>query len=377
MSRLRNGALRQPGWMVARLLDWFAHYGRDLPWRRSSDPYAIWISEVMLQQTQVNTVIPYWTRWMKALPDVRSLAEASESQILKLWEGLGYYRRARNLQTAARILLRDYQGSFPTEFESILALPGIGRYTAGAIGSIAFNQAVPIVDGNVARVLARVHAIPGDPRKPPAVERFWKLAADLVEIASASGGRRPCSSFNQALMELGATVCLPQNPLCSSCPIEAACRARDLGKVDAFPGKVARPELMCRHFMVIVACDGSRRFCIRQRAATDVNGGLWEFPNLEVTSADFDAQAVKGELFGRSRGRLSPLTVIHHGITRYRITEHVFRFDLEGRTQAGCPAGIWRTAEEMESIPFPSAHRRIRDWILATPVPSMRGAASR
>ncbi|MEI6568717.1 MAG: hypothetical protein WCR20_18690, partial [Verrucomicrobiota bacterium] len=169
--------------IVAGLLEWYSKNARDLPWRRTRDPYAVWVSEIMLQQTQVKTVIPYWERWMHSLPDVRSLAAADLELLHKLWEGLGYYTRVRNMQRAALEIVQNHGGVFPRDFEQILALPGIGPYTAGAIGSIAFNQPRPILDGNVARVIARVFAMPGDPRMKPHREKFWRIAGDLVQCA--------------------------------------------------------------------------------------------------------------------------------------------------------------------------------------------------
>ncbi|HAV62375.1 MAG TPA: hypothetical protein DCY13_08435, partial [Verrucomicrobiales bacterium] len=218
--------------LVRALLKWFPAHARDLPWRRTLDPYAIWVSEIMLQQTQVKTVIPYFERWMKALPDVEALAACPSDQLHKLWEGLGYYTRVRNMQKAAREIVEQHEGNFPTAHPDILALPGIGRYTAGAIASIAFDQPQPIVDGNVIRVLARLFAIGGDPKEKTTSERFWSQATELVELARTSkrkGGipvapdalrfSGGCSLLNQALMELGATICTPANPACDRCPV--------------------------------------------------------------------------------------------------------------------------------------------------------------
>src|SRR5256886_12318336 len=192
--------------VVRALLKWFGQHARDLPWRRTLDPYAIWVSEVMLQQTQVKTVIPYWERWMAQLPNVTALAKTKPELVLKLWEGLGYYSRARNLQKAAQIIVRDYGGKFPENFHHTIELPGIGRYTAGAICSIAFNQPTPILDGNVIRVLTRLFGITGDPRDKLTGAQLWRLAAELVSVAArtSSNGGPKGSHFNQALMGLGA-----------------------------------------------------------------------------------------------------------------------------------------------------------------------------
>ena len=204
---------------IAKLLvRWFRENARDLPWRRTLDPYAIWVSEVMLQQTQVKTVIPFWERWMREIPTLDALASLSEPRLLKLWEGLGYYTRVRNLQKAARLIVTKPEGVFPSDPAQILDLPGIGRYTAGAIASIAYGQAQPLLDGNVVRVLTRLHGISENAREKPTVDQLWKLATELVIAAEtldkkAQQGARlsagPCSDLNQSLMELGATICIP------------------------------------------------------------------------------------------------------------------------------------------------------------------------
>src|SRR5438552_2719593 len=188
--------------IIESLLKWFGEAARDLPWRRTRDPYAIWVSEIMLQQTQVKTVLPYWERWMQALPDIESLAKARTETIHKLWEGLGYYTRVRNLQKAAQVIMEIHGGRFPRDFEAVLALPGIGRYTAGAICSIAFNQPKPILDGNVIRVLTRLFGIGGNPRETQVRSKLWEIAHELVVEAAQTP-----ALLNQSLMELGALIC--------------------------------------------------------------------------------------------------------------------------------------------------------------------------
>src|ERR1035437_6082269 len=247
--------------IVPRLLAWFAQNARDLPWRRTRDPYAIWVSEVMLQQTQVKTVLPYWERWMRALPTIAALAKAKPHTLHKLWEGLGYYTRVRNLQRAARLIVEQHGGRFPNDFDALLALPGIGPYTAGAVCSIAFDQPQPILDGNVIRVLTRLCGIGGDPRERKTNARLWQLAKELVLRAAETDARtsasphashtrcdgatarrvtppasRPCSQFNQSLMELGALVCTPRQPRCGVCPIAKHCVAYQEDRVDQLPG---------------------------------------------------------------------------------------------------------------------------------------------
>src|ERR1039458_10219671 len=221
--------------IVQRLLVWFARNARPLPWRRTRDAYAVWVSEVMLQQTQVKTVLPYWERWMRALPNIAALVKAKPQTLHKLWEGLGYYTRVRNLQRAAKVIVEQHRSRLPNDFETLLSLPGIGRYTAGAICSIAFDQPQPILDGNVMRVLTRLCGIAGDPRERKTNARLWHLAQELVQMASQTDAptnpfphatrntqhaSRPCSEFNQSLMELGALICTPRLPRCGFCPID-------------------------------------------------------------------------------------------------------------------------------------------------------------
>src|SRR5436190_674598 len=246
--------------IVNKLQWWFAANARDLPWRRTLDPYAIWVSEIMLQQTQVSTVIPYWERWMRELPDIQSLANASEQEVLKLWEGLGYYARARNLHRAAKSL----KGSpFPHKFEDVLALPGVGRYTAGALCSIAFNQPTAILDGNVRRALSRLFATNED---------LWEIAQELVTKTDT------CGALNQALMELGAVLCIPRDPRCDECPVARQCLARKLGRVEEFPAKPARAAVTRLRSRVFVY-HYKGRYLVRQRPDDVVNARLWEFPN--------------------------------------------------------------------------------------------------
>lgn len=354
--------------IAEKLLDWYARCARDLPWRRTEDPYAIWVSEVMLQQTQVKTVVSYWERWMRCFPDVRSLAAAPESLVLKLWEGLGYYRRARNLHAAARQLVAENAGEFPSEHSAVLELKGVGRYTAGAICSIAFDQPVPIVDGNIARVLARWEMMRGDGAREPVLGRLWRRAEDLVCAAAGTGRSRACSRFNQALMELGALVCTPKSPSCLECPVSRHCSAFAAGRQESFPEARRRQETTSRFVEVaVIRCGG--RFAVQRRPAGDVNGGFWEFPWVEVASLEESPQ--KGvvpilrhaglESTTRSRGDLSlaPVTVVRHAITRYRITQRASLLEWPGRPPRLRGGLVWRTRQDLEALAFTSAHRKI------------------
>ncbi|MBX7101901.1 MAG: A/G-specific adenine glycosylase, partial [Myxococcaceae bacterium] len=266
------------------LLRWFDRHRRDLPWRRTSDPYAIWLSEVMLQQTQVDRVVGYWQRFLDELPTVKALANAELAQVLKLWSGLGYYSRARNLHKAAKAVVAEHGGKFPRTAEALGELPGFGRYTAGAVASIAFGQAAPIVDGNVARVFARVFEIEGLPGVPAREAALWAHAEQLV------GGERP-GDFNQALMELGALVCTPKSPTCLLCPLHAVCRARRTGRVDELPP--ARPRAARKQLTLAVAvARRERTLLLGQRAEGGLFGGLWELPSAEIGAASEGPKAL-------------------------------------------------------------------------------------
>ena len=354
------------------MLDWFATAARDLPWRRTLDPYAIWVSEIMLQQTQVKTVIPSWERWLRELPDVAALAAAPEQRLLKLWEGLGYYTRVRNLQKAAQQIVAEHAGLFPRDFDAVLALPGVGRYTAGAISSIAFNAAAPILDGNVIRVLARLFAIDGNPRDRATNEQLWQLATGLVEAAAASQLSTlnsqllfsgPCSALNQSLMELGATVCTPQNPQCPQCPVRAHCIAHREGRVDELPNLGPRATTTSREFHTfVVERDG--KFLVARRRAGIVNAGLWEFPNLEVTEQRAAPAASLKQLL-QIAARCEPLGEIKHSITRYRITQSAFRVRIKTPSATTDAHARWLSLAELHTLPFTSAHRRLLSLVAA------------
>jgi A/G-specific adenine glycosylase len=357
--------------IVTRLLGWFSANARDLPWRRTRDPYAVWVSEIMLQQTQVKTVVPYWERWMAALPTVKALAHAKPERLHKLWEGLGYYTRVRNMQRAAQAMLEKYRGEVPDSFEELLGLPGIGRYTAGAICSIAFNQPKPVVDGNVMRVLTRVFGIGGDPRDKKVNESLWQAAQKLVQTAAASPQspatrhsplatlQHPASSFNQALMELGALVCTPRLPRCEVCPLRKLCVAFQDGRVEELPAVKRRERATKRRFVALIFKKRDR-FLVRQRPAGVVNAHLWEFPNFETGLNGCDIKQEARKSLGIAVGRMEPLCTINHTITRYRIKLDAFQA-WSGRAVA--QDGRWVKAADLKRLPFTSAHRKIVGWI--------------
>jgi A/G-specific adenine glycosylase len=358
------------------LLGWFAKSARDLPWRHTLDPYAIWISEIMLQQTQVKTVTAYWERWMRALPDITALADAPPDKILKLWEGLGYYTRARNVQKAAMRLVSEHAGEFPALFDDVLSLPGIGRYTAGAICSIAFNAPAPIVDGNIVRVLTRVFGLKGDPRAKKTNAQLWSLAQSLVETAAISlcsmqrlaclpfplSGR--CSALNQALMELGALVCTPKQPRCTECPLRSLCAAFRRNLVDQLPNIGKRAQFTSRRFIAFVV-EHRGRWLVRQRPAGGVNANLWELPNIEVHRARVETAALFAEQIGGRVRSMNPCPLIKHSITRHRISLQPFHVMLAARS--GTPPGNarWLTSREVDKLAFPSAHRKMWNLVRA------------
>jgi A/G-specific adenine glycosylase len=270
----------------ARLLAWFGREQRDLPWRRTRDPYAIWVSEVMLQQTQVERVIDYWPRFLERFPTIEALASADLSAVLACWRGLGYYSRARNMRRAAEVVVGSLGGKLPCSPAALLELPGFGRYTAGAVASIAFGLEAPVVDGNVARVLSRILEVEGRPGDRSREAMLWHAAAQLVQ------GERP-GEFNQALMELGATVCVPRSPRCVSCPVQVDCRARARGRVAELPPpKRAGPRK--RLELAVAVCRRGGRFLLARRRLEGLYGGLWELPT--TPACESGSEALRGLL---------------------------------------------------------------------------------
>lgn len=275
--------------MVSPLLQWYDRHARILPWRENPEPYAVWISEIMLQQTRVEAVKPYFDRWMKAFPNLSALANATEAEVLKLWEGLGYYSRVRNIHRTARLVMETYDGRLPSTFEDLLRLPGIGEYTAGAIGSIAFQLPVPCVDGNVLRVVTRLAADPSD--ITTAVTK--RLLTDRIREIIPE--KRP-GDFNQAMMELGATVCLPNGlPLCEQCPVAFLCEARLQNRITDFPVKSGKPSRKVEERTVLVLLDEAkavRNTALRKRPETGLLAGLWEFPNFNGTLSEEEVRQI-------------------------------------------------------------------------------------
>ncbi len=365
------------------MLDWFAAHARDLPWRRTRDPYAIWVSEIMLQQTQVKTVIPFWNRWLRELPTIEAAAQAPSEKIHKLWEGLGYYTRVRNLQKAAQQIVKSGKRKaesgnsvceFPEKFEEVLALPGIGRYTAGAICSIAFNQPTPILDGNVIRVLTRIFGIAENPKEKTTNARLWKIAEELVTHAKTQRRKEnnsslrafaslrednSCSFLNQSLMELGALVCTPRNPQCLICPVKKLCVAFKENRVEELPNLGKREAATARNFVAfVIERDGT--FLVQQRPIGIVNAHLWEFPNFETNHEKKDAQEIFNSAFNFKAEEFQPLCTIKHSITRYRMTLEAFHVRLKKSPKK--LAGVWLSPNEFDSLAFSSAHKKLASF---------------
>ena len=322
-----------------QLLRWFDRHARDLPWRRTADPWAILVSEVMLQQTRVEVVTGYFPRFLKRFPTPGRLAASTDGELLAAWAGLGYYRRARNLRRAARRIVDEHGGALPADFQAILSLPGVGRYTAGAVSSIAFGMRQPVVDGNVARVLARLFLIAGDVRESGASRRLWELAEQLLD-------RKRPGDHNQALMELGALICLPRSPRCLLCPLMRRCQARRGALVEQYPApRPARPVVPVR--LVAVAIRKGRQIALVRRAKGGLMEGLFDLPAIELNPDGNARTTVKRWLkdrFGISVRGLEPLGEIRHTVTHRRITADLFEAFLAGRETASL---IRETSDEL------------------------------
>lgn len=345
------------------LLAWYADCGRDLPWRDRSDPYKIWVSEIMLQQTQVKTVIPYYDRWLQQFPTVETLAAADIQQVLKAWQGLGYYARARNLHQAAKAIAASDGGVFPNTLEALLALPGIGRTTAGGILSAAFNLPVPILDGNVKRILARLIALPVPPAK--ASKRLWQLSESLLDPQQPR-------DFNQALMDLGATICTPKRPNCDRCPWHPHCTAYQLQKQSEFPMREPSNPIPHKKIGVAVIWNDKNEILIDRRREQGLLGGLWEFPGGKIEPGE----TVEACIFREIQEELgievevgSHLISVEHAYTHFRVTLSVHHCrHLAGEPQPlECEEVRWVKLEELDGFAFPKANVKIIEALRQQP----------
>jgi A/G-specific adenine glycosylase len=331
------------------LLAWYRRERRDLPWRRTRDPWAIWVSETMLQQTRVETVIPYYERFLERFPTVDALADADADELMKSWAGLGYYSRARNLRAAARQVVRDHGGRVPADLEALRALPGVGRYTAGALASIAFDRPAAVVDGNVARVLARLLDLDLDVGSPAGQRRLWEEAEALAR------GPAP-GDLNQALMELGALVCTPRAPRCADCPVRSHCRGLAAGRAEALPVKARKAEPKQVAAVAALLARGPRVLAVR-RPPRGLLGGLWELPGGELAAGESPGAGLARAL--RERVGLAPrgarrLGEVTHGFTHRTLRLHVFRAAAPaGRVRRrDADAHRWLSLAALERLPL-------------------------
>jgi A/G-specific adenine glycosylase len=343
--------------IVRELVSWYGHNRRDLPWRKSPEPYAVWVSEVMLQQTQVDTVRGYFERWMKRFPSVAALAMANEADVLHAWQGLGYYSRARNLWRGAQAVLAEHQGAVPETLSSLLSLPGIGPYSAGAILSIAHGKRASIVDGNVIRVLSRLFGLRGDPTRAPLKGAIWALAGELVP------DERP-GDFNQAMMELGATVCAPRSPACSVCPWARRCVAHREGLTAILPELPRRRATVDVARAAAVVRRGETVLAVQVPGDAPRWAGMWQFPNADVApfeSPEFAARRIVKESLGLDLKKGEPLLVVRHAVTHHRITLDVFDYVAPRafRASRAKASMAWKLPEELDALAMPAAHRRI------------------
>ncbi len=345
-----------------RLLRWYRRNARDLAWRRTSDPYAIWVSEIMLQQTQVATVQRYFPRFLAAFPTITELAAAHEDRVLRLWEGLGYYRRARQLHAAAKKIVAEHAGHFPRNIEAVRSLPGIGRYSAGAILSIAFDAPLPILEANTIRLFARLIAYRKDVASPAAQKLLWETAGSLLP-------RQGSGTFNQALMELGSLVCTPRNPKCCQCPLQSLCPTYAEGLQERIPAAQRPPNMEDVREIAVIVRNSKGAVLLRKCGKAERWAGLWDFPrfsnpNGSTVSKDIKSQVDK--LTGIGITNLKRLTELRHGVTRFRITLSCFTARCSETPRLKSVEGEirWVSPDELDSYPLSTTGRKLAGLLL-------------
>jgi len=363
---VRWNSARARATLRRRLLGWYRRHQRDLPWRRDRDPYAIWISEIMLQQTQVAKVERFFKRFLERFPNPAALAAAEVEEVLCLWEGLGYYRRARQLHAAAQQMVRLHSGRFPDSYREVLALPGIGRYTAGAILSIAHDQRLPIVEANTLRLFSRLLALRGAPANTAAMNRLWEFATAILP-------QKGSGVFNQAAMELGSLVCTPRQPKCEQCVLASLCAAREQGLEAEIPGVVKKIAYIRRVHWGILARH-ENRVLLRRCQPGEHWEGLWDVPRYDVTEQK-DPRGYVEERFRRDyqlnlQPHLHLLSSIKHGVTKFRIDLHVYHGSIQGSAgvladpfESGNPSWGWFTNDQLPLLPLNTTGRAITSQI--------------
>jgi A/G-specific adenine glycosylase len=340
-----------------RLLKWFKAHGRDLPWRSGFSPYTVWVSEIMLQQTQVETVIPYYRRFLSSFPTLQLLAKAPQDLVLKQWEGLGYYSRARNLHRAAQQVVEGFNGRFPDQMDALITLPGIGKSTAGAILSLAYNQPFPILDGNVKRILTRLFALQALPGA--GLDKIlWAYSASLVP--------KEARSFNSALMDLGATVCRPRNPVCEICPLKSHCKGFEHNLQELLPLKKKRGPLPLRVQSALVIWKNKRVF-IRKRPVKGLLGGLWEFPEEAIKDAHLTGGNKLLEVYQNLGFQVKAgeaILKIRQTFTHFKMELHIFNAEYHSGSPPRDKNFRWVSLAELKEFPFSASHKKIVEALL-------------
>ena len=345
------------------LIDWYRLNQRDLPWRKFSDPYPIWVSEVMLQQTQVNTVVPYYNEFLKRFPKIERLARADLQEVLKAWEGMGYYARARNLHKAAGIVLNRHRGMVPQNWREFRELPGVGDYIAAAVLSIAFGAPYPVVDGNVKRVLSRLFLIEEPVNRSTSNKLFQQSAAELLSVKNPG-------TFNQAVMELGALVCIPSRPLCPECPVQNWCRAYQTNRTAEFPRQIKK-QATPQYRIAVGVVFKNDRILITRRKPDGLLGGLWEFPGGKIRQSENAEAACIREIMEEVNLAVkidSHLCRVKHAYTHFKIQMEVFCCSyISGRVRLNGPVDHhWIRLNQLQKYPLPKANHKfladLNDW---------------
>ena len=339
-----------------KLLHWYRHNQRKLPWRETRDPYKIWISEVMLQQTTVQTVLPYYKKWLLVFPDIRTLSQASTQKVLKTWEGLGYYQRAKNLHKASKIIMKDHKGKIPQTYSILKKLPGFGPYTTAAVLSFAFNQPYPVLDGNIRRILLRIRDLHEE--ASPSSDKILKPFLNSLFTPQES------SPFNQAFMELGALICRPQNPSCLLCPIQKYCKAFQAGTQEIIP----KPKRTKFHKIkaVLGIIRQNNRYLIQKRPSEGLMADLWEFPGGKIEPGETPVHALHREIKEELDQEVIQekfLIKVNHSYTQFRVTLYAFQCELKERPELNSPKHQWVSLQEFNNYPFPSGSVKVIQYL--------------